>query len=340
MEYPLIGNLDKMVWKNIFKLSYEEVDEILKEEGIEIPEYDKKILTPYYHGSTGNVYFEYRGEKYRFGVSWISRTGIGYLKTDLKGVDSKYKDGKVIPIFFIITRIESIKKSLKIHIFYHLNEETNKLEIIISSYFYDFNYNVKIYEKESLHEEKLCDNLSELYPRLYVRDGYEMPKAGWKFKEKASVEEILDVEKRLGVKFPKEYLDILFKAREGIWVYPSKYKEEQRRGVTSVAYCSSIKEVEDTYKSFREYHKPFPKKLIPIGEAAGGDYVCLDYRSGLFTKKEPSITYYVHDGIGNDRFIPLADSFQGYLDMITIDEEEIREHEEFEIKRTFYGKQH
>ena len=98
--------------------------------------------------------------------------------------------------------------------------------------------------------------------------------------------------------------------------------------------------MKSTYEVFVEYHKPYPKKLIPIKECGGGDCICLDYRGKLNTTlKEPKITYYVHDEIGNRRFIHLADSYDKFLDMIEIDEEEI-ERKEKEIEESyFYGEQ-
>ena len=47
----------------------------------------------------------------------------------------------------------------------------------------------------------------------------------------------------------------------------------------------------------------------------------------------------MHDEIGNRRFIHLADSYDEFLDMIEIDEEEIERREKEIEESYFYGEQ-
>ena len=338
MMKKLLENLNKMVWKDIEKISDKELNEAESELGIKFPKEDRKYLKAYNSGKAQNIYIDINGEKFNIDVaSFESRFYIDNREFFYQTMGELYRDRKIAQIiqnfgilknnYVVYDYTKNIEKPVIVHISYsEVNIGEGEHRLI----------------KESVKEEKIGENLSDIFEYMYINDReIEMEKITDEFEETATKKEIKEFQEKINLKFPEKYEKLLNTAREEkVEIYPEKFKKKVPDRVIDTGYYIPLDEVKSTYEVFVEYHKPYPKKLIPIKECGGGDYICLDYRGKLNTTlKEPKITYYVHDEIGNRRFIHLADSYDKFLDMIEVDEEEI-ERKEKEIEESyFYGEQ-
>lgn len=264
---------------------------------------------------------------------------------------------KLIPIFSTDTILEERRMSNKEFLTHYAGYEvvydfTNS-DILPNMVLITYEEEVTTGEKFERHfiegtikEHKIenAHSLKDLFEYMYITDEkVEKEEVFYIFRETATENEIKEFQEELGIKFPENYENMLNRAREeGVRLYPKKWKVKVPRGVMEydTGMYIDLKDVKETYEIFLEEHKPYPKKLIPIALYGNGDYACLDYRGKLnITLKEPKITYYVHDEIGNRRFIHLADSYDKFLDMIEIDEDEIERREKEIEESYFYGEQ-
>lgn len=352
MDNKLINNLGKMIWEEIFKVDSKDFEKIEKKLGIKFPENDIKYLKVFNCGKSVNVIFNIENE--RFNVKLLT---FEYKYFD-KNLDHFYKstgnyftNRKIVPVISQREFLDEIGELKRYIIAYDFTKDSSNPEIIYITYRaedvgLDTIYRYR-YIEGSVTEKKLGDRSSVILDYMYVTD--EKPKeaeVGWLFEEFSTKEEIEEFQKEIGLRFPEKYLNFLYKAidENGIRIYPQKYKSKYRKELSDTNFeygeYMMLKEIKNNYKFLLDEFKPYPKKLIPIYECISECYICLDYRGKLNTTlKEPRITYFNSEEEENRRFVPIADSYEAFLDMIEIDEKKVESEKRAMKERYLYGYQ-
>ncbi len=136
------------------------------------------------------------------------------------------------------------------------------------------------------------------------------------------LEKLPDFEKKTGIKFPIEYLEIITK-HQGKTPEPSIFKiGDKFTTVFNTLYHFSSDEdndfcnLEKRYESLKENYSD---KIIPFGDTPSDDSICFDYRESA---NNPKIIYIIHELSGDESVKFVADSFTEFLDMLYEDEEE------------------
>ena len=339
-------NLDDMIWEKIQKVNNKEVYELEKEIEIKFPENDKKYLKNFSGGKGSNVTFKIDEEQFPAEVLSLKYYFVENVEYLYKSKEEYFKERKVIPI---IQKMEFLEKQeLKIYnIAYDFTKNVNNPEIIFITYKQKYIENRYKYIEDSITEKKLGDKSSVILDYMYITD--EKPKeaeVGWLFEEFSTKEEIEEFQEEIGLRFPKKYLNFLYKAidENGIRIYPEKYKSKYRKELSDTNFeygaYMMLEQIKSNYQFLLDEFKPYPKKLIPIFDCLYERYICLDYRGKLNTTlKEPRITYFNSEEEGNRRFVPIADSYEEFLDMIEIDEKKVESEKRAMKERYLYGYQ-
>ena len=339
-------NLDDMIWEKIQKVNNKEVYELEKEIEIKFPENDKKYLKNFSGGKGSNVTFKIDEEQFPAEVLSLKYYFVENVEYLYKSKEEYFKERKVIPI---IQKMEFLEKQeLKIYnIAYDFTKNVNNPEIIFITYKQKYIENRYKYIEDSITEKKLGDKSSVILDYMYITD--EKPKeaeVGWLFEEFSTKEEIEEFQEDIGLRFPKKYLNFLYKAidENGIRIYPEKYKSKYRKELSDTNFeygaYMMLEQIKSNYQFLLDEFKPYPKKLIPIFDCLYERYICLDYRGKLNTTlKEPRITYFNSEEEGNRRFVPIADSYEEFLDMIEIDEKKVESEKRAMKERYLYGYQ-
>ena len=342
----LMENLDDMIWEKIQKVNNKEVYELEKEIEIKFPENDKKYLKNFSGGKGINVTFKIDEEQFPAEVLSLKYYFVENVEYLYKSKEEYFKERKVIPI---IQKMEFLEKQeLKIYnIAYDFTKNVNNPEIIFITYKQKYIENRYKYIEDSITEKKLGDKSSVILDYMYITD--EKPKeaeVGWLFEEFSTKEEIEEFQEEVGLRFPKKYLNFLYKAidENGIRIYPEKYKSKYRKELSDTNFENGaymmLKQIKSNYQFLLDEFKPYPKKLIPIFDCLYERYICLDYRGELNTTlKEPRITYFNSEESGNRRFVPIADSYEAFLDMIEVDKKKVEMEKKAMEERYLYGYQ-
>lgn len=133
-------------------------------------------------------------------------------------------------------------------------------------------------------------------------------------------EEVLFIEKHIGIKLPQSYIALMLQHNGGNvvnsnFIYLDKYNKDIEIG--SIGTMLHLTWNEYPYDSvWGLYSNPpefFPKGLIPFADDGGGNLTCFDYRK---TKKEPPIVFWVHDEPEGEDIHFIADSFEEFINML------------------------
>ena len=348
----LVENLDETIWENIKKIDKENFDKIENELKIKFPENDVKYLRNFNRGTSINTVFFIDDEEFNVELSTFN------CKYFFKNLDhfhrltgDYFSNRKIVPVVSktkFLTEIDELKEYV---IAYDFVKDSNNPEIIYITYrAEDVGLNTIYrykYIEGSVTEKKLGDKSSVILDYMYVTD--EKPKeaeVGWLFEEFSTKEEIEEFQEEIGLRFPKKYLNFLYKAidENGIRIYPEKYKSKYRKELSDTNFeygaYMMLEQIKSNYQFLLDEFKPYPKKLIPIFDCLYERYICLDYRGKLNTTlKEPRITYFNSEEEGNRRFVPIADSYEEFLDMIEIDEKKVESEKRAMKERYLYSYQ-
>ena len=347
----LMENLDDMIWEEIFKVDSKDFEKIEKKLGIKFPENDIKYLKVFNCGKSVNVIFNIENE--RFNVKLLT---FEYKYFD-KNLDhfhrltgDYFSNRKIVPVVSktkFLTEIDELKEYV---IAYDFVKDSNNPEIIYITYKAKDtgkSYERYRYIEDSVTEKKLGNDSLAILDYLYLTDDKpEEAEVGWLFEEFSTKEEIEEFQEEIGLRFPEKYLNFLYKAidENGIRIYPEKYKKEYKEKLEQTNFKNGaymmLDQVKEDYQFLLDEFKPYPKKLIPIYECISECYICLDYRGKLNTTlKEPRITYFNSEEEGNRRFVPIADSYEAFLDMIEVDEKKVESEKRAMKERYLYGYQ-
>lgn len=344
-------NLGDMIWEEIFKVDSKDFEKIEKKLGIKFPENDIKYLKVFNCEKSVNVIFNIENEKFYLKFDTLE---YKYFSENLKYfhrlTGNYFENRKIIPIISntkFLTQPSELKEFV---IAYDFTNNINNPEIIFITYKAKDtgkSYERYRYIEDSVTEKKLGNDSLAILDYLYLTDDKpEEIKPGWLFEEFSTKEEIEEFQKEIGLKFPEKYLNFLYKAidENGIRIYPEKYKKEYKEKLEQTNFKNGaymmLDQVKEDYQFLLDEFKPYPKKLIPIFDCLYERYICLDYRGKLNTTlKEPRITYFNSEEEGNRRFVPIADSYEAFLDMIEIDEKKVESEKRAMKERYLYGYQ-
>ena len=351
MDNKLINNLGKMIWKQIEELDSSELGKIEEKYKIEFPKKDRKYLRLLNLGKAVNIIFNIENEKFYLKFDTLE---YKYFSENLKYfhrlTGNYFENRKIIPIISntkFLTQPSELKEFV---IAYDFTNNINNPEIIFITYKAKDtgkSYERYRYIEDSVTEKKLGNDSLAILDYLYLTDDKpEEAEVGWLFEEFSTKEEIEEFQEEIGLRFPEKYLNFLYKAidENGIRIYPKKYKSKYRKELSDTNFeygeYMMLKEIRNNYKFLLDEFKPYPKKLIPIFDCLYERYICLDYRGKLNTTlKEPRITYFNSEEEGNRRFVPIADSYEEFLDMIEIDEKKVESEKRAMEERYLYGYQ-
>ena len=137
---------------------------------------------------------------------------------------------------------------------------------------------------------------------------------------------IEEFEKTLGLRLPDLYKKLLsrhdaFIPEKNIFDFQVN-NESHSSDVNFLGFGENL----NNYKSIRsgqEYDDYAYEKIVVIGRAANGDYICFDYRENLETS-DPPMVIMLHDYPDeNDKMLVcgVADSFQVFMDSLHGDDE-------------------
>ena len=348
----LMENLDETIWENVKKIDKENFDKIENELKIKFPENDVKYLKNFNRGTSINTVFIIDDKKFNIELLTFE---YKYFNKNLdyfhESTGNYFANRKIVPVISKTQFLDEIRESKEYVVAYDFTKNNSNPEIVYIMFKNkDIGKDVLrnyVYIEDSVTGKKLGDKSSVILDYMYVTD--EKPKeaeVGWLFEEFSTKEEIEEFQKEIGLRFPEKYLNFLYKAidENGIRIYPQKYKSKYRKELSDTNFeygeYMMLKEIKNNYKFLLDEFKPYPKKLIPIYECISECYICLDYRGKLNTTlKEPRITYFNSEEEGNRRFVPIADSYEAFLDMIEVDEKKVESEKRAMKERYLYGYQ-
>ena len=115
----------------------------------------------------------------------------------------------------------------------------------------------------------------------------------WKFVETLkNTDNIQAVENRFGIKFPKDFIDIVRKFNHGT-ASPGTFDTEHLKG-RSFGQLLDFN-LENTYNIISEYEliqDRLPPKVYSFSGDAGGNYLCFDYRK---SDNNPEVFFWDHE---------------------------------------------
>lgn len=172
------------------------------------------------------------------------------------------------------------------------------------------NGKVFLYEGETNKITKVCDNFTKLLNSLYTDDlftGYDKIK---------DVHSISHVEQKLGIKFPKEFIDFVikrngagvkkthFKISDKIYPMDRFYSFNPNPGFKRHADMTEIEVINaDAQLRGRD------KKLIAFATGAGGDHYCFDFNNG-------GKIVYNDAEYDENKWFPICNSFKDFLNIL------------------------
>ncbi|ARU54231.1 SMI1/KNR4 family protein [Oleiphilus messinensis] len=137
----------------------------------------------------------------------------------------------------------------------------------------------------------------------------------WDGNHTVDVNSVELLESHLGIKFPKDYLDVVM-IHQGKVPNPNQIKVGGR--ITSVGVLFLITHDNEykgsTIKSNVMYvEDDLPQGIVPIVGSGGGSVFAFDFRKSSDT---PSIVFVDSDKEGDDAITFLSDSFSGFLSLL------------------------
>lgn len=139
----------------------------------------------------------------------------------------------------------------------------------------------------------------------------------WRFAlEPATGEDVAQLEKRLGVRLPTDYLECAI-TNHGGNPQPKCLDFGGKHDRTFDVLLSLIDNTEEqsVMEAYQDIGDRIPGKLVPFAANAGGDYYCFDYRESAI----PKIVYWDHEKAFRNpakAVCHVADSFIDMLHML------------------------
>ncbi|MBC6309914.1 SMI1/KNR4 family protein [Listeria sp. FSL L7-1582] len=141
-----------------------------------------------------------------------------------------------------------------------------------------------------------------------------MSKIEWQFADEAvSLEDVLTVQKNLGVKFPSDYVECV-QINNGASLEPELFELET--GVEKVfGTLLSFDNESDEFilDVFNDYKATLPADVIPFAFDPAGNLICFDYRNN---QNNPTVVYWNHENAGAKEMLMTEEG----LDMTQVEE--------------------
>ena len=240
----LVENLDETIWENIKKIDKENFDKIENELKIKFPENDVKYLKNFNRGTSINTVFIIDDKKFNIELLTFE---YKYFNKNLdyfhESTGNYFANRKIVPVISKTQFLDEIRESKEYVVAYDFTKNNSNPEIVYIMFKNkDIGKDVLrnyVYIEDSVTEKKLGDKSSVILDYMYVTD--EKPKeaeVGWLFEEFSTKDEIEEFQEEIGLRFPKKYLNFLYKAidENGIRIYPEKYKSKYRKELSDTNF--------------------------------------------------------------------------------------------------------
>ena len=134
--------------------------------------------------------------------------------------------------------------------------------------------------------------------------------------EPVEAEEIESAEKRLNVKFPPDYAQVvtLHSGASNPDQCEFEYLDGGRKKIGNFGTLLSVQEAhpDNLFDAIENLGDQLPAGLLPVVDTGSGDCVCLDYRKSAM----PSVAYFVHERTSESAIVPLANTFAEFLNLL------------------------
>ncbi|WP_257137725.1 SMI1/KNR4 family protein [Bacillus pseudomycoides] len=107
-----------------------------------------------------------------------------------------------------------------------------------------------------------------------------------------SEEVVLEVSNKLGVSFPKDYIDCV-KKNNGGNVEPKLFDVNRKERVFGTLLSFDIENDEFILSVYADYKKTLPNRVIPIAFDPAGNLICFDYKNH---DSNPKVVFWEHEG--------------------------------------------
>ncbi len=136
------------------------------------------------------------------------------------------------------------------------------------------------------------------------------------FNEKLSDNEIMDVEKRLNVKFPQDYIDIV-SVYDGAYPFPNKFKINDHEEIFNNLLSFKEDDYSNILERFNDISDRVEGGIIPIAEDPFGNLICFDFRYN----ENPDVVFWDYEKSELDKnsaIIYIAKSFTELLNQLYV----------------------
>jgi hypothetical protein len=131
----------------------------------------------------------------------------------------------------------------------------------------------------------------------------------------ADPKELERTQKKIGVFFPKEYVEIVLKC-DGGDPENAAFKVMYGNNFIFLSIGSLLKiNKSNLLNKYLDPPEFFPEGLVGFGVNGGGDYICFDYRQGKHLLNPP-IVFWDHEGDEGEDVYFVANNFKEFLEKL------------------------
>lgn len=112
-------------------------------------------------------------------------------------------------------------------------------------------------------------------------------------------EEVNKVERKLGVQFPIDYIEVAIKYN-GAHVHPELFQVEGIEKVFGTLLTYDIEDDEHILEVYEDYKDTIPKTVIPFAFDPAGNLICFDYKDDA---NNPVVVFWEHENAGEKEMI-------------------------------------
>ena len=123
--------------------------------------------------------------------------------------------------------------------------------------------------------------------------------------EPVTKEEVEHVGKKLGVKFPSDYIEVAMNYN-GAHVSPELFQVEGKEKVFGTLLTYDNEDDEYILEVFSDYNDTLPKKIIPFAFDPSGNLICFDYKAHKGSLS-PIIVFWEHENAGEKEVLMLEE---------------------------------
>ena len=132
--------------------------------------------------------------------------------------------------------------------------------------------------------------------------------------DEIELEAISKVEDTLGIKFPKDYIEIIIK-NDGAYPKPNRFEANGSEEVFNNLLSFDEEDCSNIIDTYNDVKDRLIEKIIPFAEDPFGNLICFDYRDN----NQPTIIFWEHEKALNNKDLAvsyLCGSFSELLSML------------------------